>query len=87
MSDGISQSQAGQSISEPVVITYLRNRLHDCEKEGRIESRPAATVVGDSWGSLGGVRPHLLSVNDAGERVYSLTVRQVRKLLASWDAQ
>lgn len=80
-------SPRGKSDSEPDVIVFLRERLARADDEGRADDMPCATVVGASWNNLGGVRPELLCVNQSGEKVYMLTVRQVRKLLAAWDRE
>lgn len=73
---------------EPEMIVFLRERLARAEAEGREDSMPGATLVSPGpWRNIGRVRPELLCVNANGERVYMLTVRQVRKLLDVWDQE
>lgn len=63
----------------------LKERLGAVEAEGRPDDAPALTFVAKSAKGIG-VRPTLLSERPSGERVYSVTVKQLRRMVEKAEA-
>lgn len=67
------------SPKEPPLVAYLRSKAigPECEL--------AATIKGRNPAHLG-IRPRVLDTDADGTKVYGLSRKQVRKVLANWDA-
>lgn len=64
-----------------MTIVELRAHLAACEKEGRNDTDFGLVFIARSSRGLG-VRPKLLAERENGDRVYSITVAQLRRMIA-----